>query len=292
MNKLIILVLFSIFLLSCQKQEQVIIAKVGSQKITLKEANDRIAGLSENYKSYLRTKTGQKQYIDLLVREKLVLEEARRQGIDKNKEIIDEVKRFKDNYKKRVEEYKQNLVVNKLMQELQDKTFTPSEQELRTYYNEHKKQFISPVEVSVSHILVSTKEEAEKIIKKLKNGEKFDELAKKYSIDPASNIYGGDLGKYRYGELLPEFETVVEKLNTGEISDVVKTAYGYHIIKITGRKILPTKKYEDAKEDIRKLIIKDKFDEWVEKKKKEFNVKINENISLAIDNPYTQMPLK
>ena len=81
------------------------------------------------------------------------------------------------------------------------------------------------------HILVKTPEEAQRILKMLKNGADFQELAVKYSIDPNAKKNRGDLGYFQKGDLLKEFEDAVLKLKPGEISGVVKTPLGYHIIK-------------------------------------------------------------
>ncbi len=81
------------------------------------------------------------------------------------------------------------------------------------------------------HILVKTREEAERILQELKNGADFQELAVKYSIDPNAKKNRGDLGYFQKGDLMPEFEEAVLKLKPGEISGVVKTPLGYHIIK-------------------------------------------------------------
>jgi hypothetical protein len=89
-------------------------------------------------------------------------------------------------------------------------------------------------QVSGSHILVETEEEADFILQKLRQGANFEDLARQYSIDQASGLKGGDLGKFSRGDLRPEFEDVIFYMKIGEISKVVKTDLGYHIIKRTG----------------------------------------------------------
>ena len=88
--------------------------------------------------------------------------------------------------------------------------------------------------VRASHILVETEAEAKQILDKLKHGASFEELARKYSIDKASGAKGGDLGRFGRGDFLPAFEKAVFHLKVGEISGIVKTSLGYHIIKRTG----------------------------------------------------------
>ena len=88
--------------------------------------------------------------------------------------------------------------------------------------------------IRASHILVNTEEEANQIIKRLKQGENFDELAKQYSVHNESRLKGGDLGEFKRGDFsLPEFENTVFQLKKGEYSGIIRTTFGYHIIKRT-----------------------------------------------------------
>lgn len=89
--------------------------------------------------------------------------------------------------------------------------------------------------VKASHILVSSLEEANKVISELKNGKEFGELARKYSICP-SGKQGGDLGFFSKGQMVKEFEDATFSLEVGGVSGPVKTQFGYHIIKVTEKK--------------------------------------------------------
>jgi hypothetical protein len=87
--------------------------------------------------------------------------------------------------------------------------------------------------IRASHILVETKERALELLDQIKHGADFEELAKQYSTDNASSEKGGDVGEFERGDLLPEFEDTVLQLKNGEVSNIVKTDFGYHIIKRT-----------------------------------------------------------
>ena len=87
--------------------------------------------------------------------------------------------------------------------------------------------------MGAKHILVKTEAEALRILKEIKSGTDFDELARKYSIDPSSGSKGGNLGLFQRGDLLPDFEAAILRLKVGELSDAVKTSVGYHIIQRT-----------------------------------------------------------
>lgn len=85
--------------------------------------------------------------------------------------------------------------------------------------------------IKCSHILLKKQSEAMMVLERLKNGESFSDLAKKLSVDKASGKRGGDLGFFRKGMMVKPFEDVAFKLEKGQISEPVKTEFGYHLIK-------------------------------------------------------------
>ncbi|MBN1782500.1 peptidylprolyl isomerase [bacterium] len=85
--------------------------------------------------------------------------------------------------------------------------------------------------VKASHILCRTETDAKDVLKRLKSGASFEEMAKQYSVDKSSASKGGSLGEFKRGDLLPEFEKAALSLKPGEISDVVKSPLGYHVIR-------------------------------------------------------------
>ncbi len=95
------------------------------------------------------------------------------------------------------------------------------------------KSMVAGYTIKASHILVNSKDTAQEILNKIKQGASFEETARVYSIDKSSGRIGGDLGSFSRGDLNPEFENVVFKLKVGEISGIVETSLGYHIIKRT-----------------------------------------------------------
>src|SRR5205814_3408478 len=141
-----------------------------------------------------------------------------------------------------------------------------SPSELLSYYNQHKSEFQQQEEIKASHILIKTeagpdgkvsaaadaaaRKKAEDILKKLRAGANFEELAKKASDDKASAINGGALGFFQRGSMVPEFEKAAFSLNKGQISDLVKTQYGYHIIRVDNKHQAGTPSIEQVKEKI------------------------------------------
>lgn len=119
-----------------------------------------------------------------------------------------------------------------------------SDKQIKDYYEQHKDQY---TEVRTSHILVNSESIAKEVDKELKRGSDFAELAKKHSIDKVSAEQGGDLG-YLSGqskELDPTFLASAMKLKKGEVSEPVKTVFGYHIIKVTDKKETPLSEVKD-----------------------------------------------
>jgi len=151
---------------------------------------------------------------------------------------------------------------------------TVTGQQIERYYNDNIQQYSTPEQVRASHILLKTegkddaavKKQAEDLLAQLKKGANFEELAKKNSQDEGSAVKGGDLDFFGRGTMVPEFDKVAFELPPGQLSDVVKSQFGYHIIKVTDKrpaaqKTLPevraqiedTLKYEQAQSAAQKL---------------------------------------
>lgn len=252
-----------------------IVLKVGAEKITVSDVAYRMKGLPVNYNDFLASDAGRKQLVDLLVRERVILNAARKAGIGKRKEVASMFDEYKKNYNRKIKEYEENLILQTYLSELEEKNFNVTEEETRKYYEEHKEDFTKPTKIDISHILLPTETEAEDALKRIKSGENFSDLAKEVSIDPESNIRGGFMGSFRKTELLPEFRDVVSELKVGEVSNVVSTSYGYHILKKTGERRLPAQVLNESIQEIKMFLIKKKFDDWLTEEKKKANIKID-----------------
>jgi peptidyl-prolyl cis-trans isomerase D len=147
--------------------------------------------------------------------------------------------------------------VNQIRQSLQI-----SDDQLKVQYQQNIQQYQVPNRVHAEHILLMTvgktdaeveeiKKKAEDILSQVKKGAKFEDLAKKYSEDPGTKDKGGDLGWLVQGQTVPEFEKVAFSLQKGQISDLVKTQYGFHIIKVLDKETAHTKPFEEVKNQLR-----------------------------------------
>ena len=160
-----------------------------------------------------------------------------------------------------------NQLGNKVLREQVVGVIDPSEDELFVYYEKNIANYDQPEEIRASHILVEDEETAKDLLKQLKRGADFAELAREYSECPSAEN-GGDLDWFPRGQMVPEFEEVAFALEVDEMSDVVETEFGYHIIKLTDRKEAHTPTLEEVRdqvlEDYTRDIGNERFDTWYE----------------------------
>lgn len=171
-----------------------------------------------------------------------------------------------------------NLLEERLREEVTKDT-GPSEEELTAYYEENAADF---TETAAQHILVDDKALAARIAEQLDAArddsleELFARLAKKHSTDQSNASSGGDLGYFKPGDFVPEFEKAADALELGEVSGPVKTEFGFHVIWVTDRRVAP---FEDVQEQIELELGQGAADEawaeYVRKAYEEADVKVN-----------------
>ncbi len=130
------------------------------------------------------------------------------------------------------------------------------EDEMKYYYETHIEEFTEQEQIRARHILVEEEETAREVREQVSGGADFAETAREYSTGP-SKENGGDLGFFTRGRMVPEFEEAAFALAPGEISEVVKTQFGYHIIKVEDKKPARVKDYEETADTIRKTLALD-----------------------------------
>ena len=182
---------------------------------------------------------------------------------------------------------KKGLTVKKFVDKKIIQDVVASDKEVRAYYDSHPKSFRQPEQVKASHILIKAEPEAKEeqkalarkklkgIQKRLEKGEDFAALAKEYSEGP-SGAKGGDLGYFGRGQMVKPFEQVVFVLKPGEVSDIVETNFGYHLIKCVDKKSETTVAYEDIKEKLQQFLKqkkgREKMGSYIAKLKKKAKV--------------------
>jgi len=149
--------------------------------------------------------------------------------------------------------------------------------EIKDYYESHIDDYRQKEKVAASHILIKVpqgatpeeekklREKAEGILEKIRNGADFAATAKKYSEGPSA-VKGGELGEFGRGTMIKEFEDALFKLKPGEVSDIVKTEFGFHIIKMESHKKALQRKLEDVKNEIRKILARNEAEKIAGKK--------------------------
>ncbi|MEI7599243.1 MAG: peptidylprolyl isomerase [Aestuariivirga sp.] len=148
-----------------------------------------------------------------------------------------------------------------------------TEEEIKKVYDEEAAKLQQTERVRARMILVATEKEAQDIEKMLADGQKFEDLAKKYSLD-GSKDYGGDLGYFTSAEMVPEFSKAVFALKVGETSQPVKTDFGWHIIRLEDKKQGAAQPYDQVKQAIRNVLLRQKVGEVMTKIREASKVEI------------------
>jgi peptidyl-prolyl cis-trans isomerase D len=160
-------------------------------------------------------------------------------------------------------------------------TVTP--QEIESYYNSNMQQFQSPEQVRASHILLKTdgkdeaavRKQAEDILKQAKApGADFAALAKKYSEDDGSKANGGDLDYFPKGRMVPEFEQAAFSMQPGQISDLVKSQFGFHIIKVVDKKAASTRTLDEVRAQIQGTLAGQRIDQQLADRTRDLDTRI------------------
>ena len=139
---------------------------------------------------------------------------------------------------------------------------TVTEEEMKKAYDTESAKVAQTERVRARHILVASEQEAKQVRARIEKGDKFEDLAKQYSLD-GSKEYGGDLGYFTAPEMVPEFSKAAFALKPGEVSQPVKTDFGWHIIKLEDRKMGGAQPYDQVKTAIRNILLRKKTQEKI-----------------------------
>ncbi len=166
-----------------------------------------------------------------------------------------------------------NLVLKAYFDKVVNRNPEISDAEAKAYYDENQDRFGPQEEIKAKHILIrtppnapdSTKVEARKkiedILAQVRAGGDFAALAEQYSEDPGARGRGGDLGWFRHGDMVAPFDSAAFALKKGQVSGVVTTNYGYHVIKLEDRRTSETRKFEDVAPAIKNMLAQQKSQE-------------------------------
>jgi peptidyl-prolyl cis-trans isomerase C len=253
-----------------EKVEKDFLAKVNDKIITQEYFMQKLNSLPEWAKGRFTTEEGKRQFLEEIIKEELLFQDAMRTGIDREKDFLNKVDEFK----------RMTLVSTLLKREVEAKAAT-DDKEIRDFYEKHSDTYKLGDQVRARHILVDTEEEAEEILQKILKGEDFEELAKNFSKDLSTAVKGGDLGFFGRGRMVPEFEQAAFSLKAGEVSEPIKTKFGYHIIKVIEIKEGEQREFEEVKSIVKRRLKSEKqkslFDTYIQSlKEKAGALEINE----------------
>jgi peptidyl-prolyl cis-trans isomerase C len=243
-----------------------------------------------------------KEVLENLINGELLYQESQKQGI-----IVDEVavneqlRKLKERFPSEAEfknalskanlsedaiklQFKRGMAIQRFIEKQFVQNITVSDKESKAYYDSHPDLFRKPEQVHARHILIkadpgadeSQKAEArkkiEKIQGKVQKGEDFAALAKEFSEGPSS-AKGGDLGYFRRGQMVKPFEEKAFALRPGEVSDIVETEFGYHLIKVIDKRPETTMSYEDIKGKLEEHLKREKVRKEVKRQVEELKEK-------------------
>jgi len=276
------------------------VATVDGEVILMSEYERRAKPVIEEYEKFLkgpdkeiRIKELKGKILDQMIDEKVLIHEGKRKKIRVNrKEIQDGLREIKkrfgteEEYTQELarqgvseEEFKQQvkeqlMVIKLIDQEVKAKVVLPTDSEIEDFYKQNESEMMEPEQMRARHILIKVDENTDKkkalkrikdILKEVKKGKaSFAELAKKYSEGPSAPR-GGDLGFFIRGQMVRKFEEAAFALKVGEISNVVETEYGYHIIQCIEKKASEKKSLEEVRDYLRNFIFQKRMEEYYEK---------------------------
>jgi len=269
------------------------VAVVNGSVITRKDFNREVGRIQRRFLRMGRPLTGsqlakiKEVVLENLINNELLYQESRKSGIKADETAVNkqldglkkqfsseaEFKRVLNRMNLSEADIKSQLKRGMAIQEFIEKQFgnriAVSDKEARAYYDSYLDIFKQPEQVRASHIMIkvdpladeSQKTEARERLKmiqeRLQRGEDFVVLARKFS-QASSGARGGDVGYFTRGQMVKPFEDIAFALKPGEVSGIVKTRFGYHIIKVTDRKPASTTPYQDIKDTIKEYLRQDK----------------------------------
>ena len=223
-----------------------VVARVNQVEISYAEFKQRLETLQPQ-RGPIRPEQF-KEVVHGMIQEEILLQDAMAEGVDQDAAV-----------KAKLEQARRQVLIEELVRRKVIAQSQVTDEEARKMYEDNKPLF-SMETVRVSHIMVKTEAEAEAILKDLQAGKDFAELAKTMSQDTGSAEKGGDLGALRRGQTVQEFEDEAFRLQEGELSPVIKTQYGYHILK-GGAHASVAEPFDEVKGKIRQSLLRQKEQE-------------------------------
>lgn len=256
-------------------QTDPIVIAAGNLTIRQSEFENALKTLPAEYQQYAAG-PGKKQFAEDYLRMKMLSAEGAKNGLDKDPDVLRQLNLMRE-----------NLVANAQLQRIENE-IKVSDEELKAMYEAKKAEY---EQVGARHILVAfkgspaaqpgkpelteeqAKAKAEELRNKIVAGASFEEIAKAESDDAGSGAQGGQLGEFSRGQMVPEFEKAAFEAKVGEVTPVVRTQYGYHVIKVDSHGATP---FEQVKEFLARNVRQERLQARLEEMKKNANPTFND----------------
>jgi len=274
---IIVLMILASFL-GCKKDapEGDVLARVSDAVLTLQGFHAEIPV------EYIMSLTPEQKmgFVDRWINTELVYQEAVKQGLDKEEKIAE-----------RLRQVQKELLANEFLQREMAGKAAVSNEELEDYFKRHESEFNT--EIKIAHILTASPDTARALVARIREGAEFSALAKKYSLDPSGEA-GGVTDYIRRGDMAsaPEFEDAAFALDKpGQLSNIVQSGYGYHIVKLVSRRRLTKAvRLEDVSDQIRDGLLIKKQKEVFENLIAELRSRTNVEVHPELLAPYSPAP--
>ena len=255
-----------------------VIATYAHKRLTQGTFTREIERLPPRSRMQLAAPDRKRQFVDNYILNDLLAAEGDARGYDKDPDV-----------ERQVDELRRRLVVQRVMKDFQEPPEV-TDVEVRAYYDQNRRMF-SGGQIRASHILVKDEDLAKQLREALrKDPSQFEELAKTNSTDTATAARGGDLGFFGQGRMVAPFEQAAFGLERpGDITEVVKTPFGFHIIKLTDRKEGTERPFDEVKERIRVNLMnqrrQDETQRRLDQLRSKADVKVDDEVLAATEIP-------
>jgi peptidyl-prolyl cis-trans isomerase C len=251
------------------------LVRINDVSISLEEFRQMSEKQPLEGKMRLLSEKGLRDFLEnYVITREVLYQEAKKKGFDKNKEIM-----------AKVEDFNRAMVIDALLEEVLKVKSEATDNEIQQYYKENQTLFIEPREIKIRHIFVASESVLKEVLTKLSRGESFEKLASTYNVDKTRED-GGNLGYIQRGQLSPSFaqfeEAAFSLKKKGDISEVVRSPYGYHIIRLEDALGTSLRPFSQVKERIRLFLQakkrQDAYLEYVKEAKARAKILVNEKL--------------
>ena len=268
MRRALLLLPAALAFAACRGDKDPVLARVGKLKILQSEFQRKLAEVSSGYQDYVLTPSGRRQFLDVLIREKLVLAAAQHSDVPRSADFRARLEQLRRDEEERVRDGGEALLTTMWVESLRARgELKVGDAEVRAYLAKN------PSEIEVRHVLLATPAKAEAVAKRLRGGANFAKVAQEESLDASTASQGGKFPPLMYGEVIPELEEVVFKMRVGEIGGPLKSKFGYHVVKKDSERRLSANS-EETLQRVSRLLEKQKLDAYLQQMQEKFPVEV------------------